>query len=240
MNDANRLEIPALYRGADVQRHLLELISANNVDSGCARIYLIHNKIGLWHSDESLPEVDLLMYISDLPVRTGLARLALVPNAIHAAHPLAGTKVISWLRNAWVYEQAHKRGFDDALLLNEHGNVVECTAANLFWVSQGKLYTPPLSAGCLPGVTRQILLKLAPAVGLPIAEEDATFDVLRRADELFITSTTRQVQGVGAVESYQIPNAPGPFTTRLAKAFSDYMRDSIAKSRMAASATPQR
>jgi branched-chain amino acid aminotransferase len=236
MTDAARLEIPAVYSGASVRDDLLELIAENQVDSGCARIYLIHNKVGLWHSDEPLPEVDLLMYTSDLPVRTGLARLALAPNARHAAHPLAGTKVISWLQNAWIFEQAHKRGFDDALLLNERGNVSECTAANVFWVSKGSLFTPPLSAGCLPGVTRQILLEMAPALGVPVSEVEVPFDVLQQADEVFITSTTRQVQGVGVIEESAFPNAPGPVTRKLAKAFADYMRDSIARSRMASAA----
>jgi branched-chain amino acid aminotransferase len=240
MTDARRLEIPPVYPGASVCTHLLQLIAANHVESGCARIYLIHNKIGLWHSDEPLPEVDLLMYTSDLPVRTGLARLALAPNARYAAHPLAGTKVISWLRNAWMFEQAHKRGFDDALLLNEHGNVSECTAANVFWVSQGSLFTPPLSAGCLPGVTRQILLELAPTLGLPVSEANAPFDVVRQAEEVFVTSTTRQVQAVGEIEGVSFRNAPGPITARLAKAFADYMADSIARTRVVERASEAR
>ncbi len=236
MTDAARLEIPAVYSGATARNRLLELIAKNQVESGCARIYLIHNKVGLWHSEETLPEVDLLMYTSDLPLRTGVARLAVVPNGRHAAHPLAGTKVISWLQNAWIFEQAHQRGLDDALLLNERGHVSECTAANIFWISQGTLFTPPLSAGCLPGVTRQILLELAPDLGIPVAETEATLDVLQRADEVFITSTTRQVQGVGSIEECKFPDAPGPVTSRLAKAFAEYMRDSIARTRVAPTA----
>jgi branched-chain amino acid aminotransferase len=236
MTDAARLEIPAVYSGDTARNRLLELIGKNQVESGCARIYMIHNKVGLWHSEEALPEVDLLMYTSDLSSRTGVARLAVAPNGRHAAHPLAGTKVISWLQNAWIFEQAHKRGLDDALLLNERGHVSECTAANVFWISQGTLFTPPFSAGCLPGVTRRILLELAPDLGIPVTETEATLDVLQRADEVFITSTTRQVQGVGSIEECKFPDAPGPVTSRLAKAFAEYMRDSIARTRVAPAA----
>jgi branched-chain amino acid aminotransferase len=231
MTDATRLDIPVSYSGPLVRNHLLELITANRVDSGCARIYLIYNKVGLWHSEEPLPDVDLLMYTSDLPVRSGLARLALAPNTRHAAHPLAGTKVTSWLHNAWVFEQAHKRGFDDALLLNEHGHVCECTAANVFWVSKGAVYTPPLSAGCLAGVTRQILLELATKAGIAVSEICIPFEQLQRAEEAFLTSTTRQVQAIAEIEGKRFGGAPGPVTRRLEQVFAEYMHQSITRTR---------
>ncbi|MGE0406868.1 MAG: aminotransferase class IV [Candidatus Korobacteraceae bacterium] len=231
MTDARRLQIPTQYPMAEVRAQLLALMAVNGVSSGCARIYLIYNKIGIWHSEEPMRDVDLLMYTSDLPSRTGTARLALTPNSRHAAHPLAGVKVISWLSNAWVFEQAHQRGFDDALLLNEHGHVSECTAANIYWVSGGTVFTPPLSAGCLPGVTRQVLLDVAAQAGYPVVQEAAEFEAVKNADEVFITSTTRQVQGVSRIQESEFSNAPGPVTTRLAKLFSDYVADEVARSR---------
>lgn len=226
-NDARRIELPLEFSPDAVRAQMLELIAANQVRSGCVRIYFLHNKIGIWCSDEPFPTVDLVMYTTDLPSRVGATRLSLFPNGRHAAHPLTGTKATSWLNNAWAVEQAHRRGFDDALLLNEHGNVSECTAANVFCVFGEEVATPPLTSGCLPGVTRQILLEIAPSAGVRIHERNFTFEEMKRAGEVFITSTTRQVQAISHVEDHAFAHAPR-LTSRLDKLFSHYVADSIA------------
>ncbi len=219
-NDARRIQLPLEYSAGTVHRQMLQMLEANRVSSGCVRIYFIHNRIGIWRSDERAPLVDLLMYASDLPTRTGNARLTIRSNGRHAAHPLAGVKVTSWLPNAWFLEQAHAGHFDDALLLNEYGNVSECTAANIFCVRGGSVLTPPLAAGCLPGVTRQLLLELAPAAGIPVTEADFTPEEIMSAEEVFITSTTRHVQAVSEIDGIRLAHSPGPVTTRLAEIFS--------------------
>jgi len=219
-NDARRIQLPLEYSAETVHRQMLQMLKANRVSSGCVRIYFIHNRIGIWCSDERAPLVDLLMYASDLPTRTGSARLTIRKNGRHAAHPLAGVKVTSWLPNAWFLEQAHAGHFDDALLLNEYGNVSECTAANIFCVRGGSVLTPPLAAGCLPGVTRQLLLELAPSAGIPVTEADFTPDEILSAEEVFITSTTRHVQAVSEIDDIRFAHSPGPVTTRLAEMFS--------------------
>ncbi len=226
--DAARIQLPVEHTADWVGQRMQELIAANHVASGCVRIYFIYNKVGIWRSEESLPKVDLLMYTSDLPVRTGATRLCLFADGRHAAHPLAGVKVISWLANAWFLEQAHQRGCDDALLLNEFGNVSECTAANIFYAQGGQVITPPLTAGCLAGVSRQVLLEIGPAAGISIVERDFNFEQLRKAEEVFITSTTRQVQPVAAIDNCEYGHAPGPVTTRLAQLFSEYVSAEIA------------
>jgi branched-chain amino acid aminotransferase len=224
--DGARIQMPLPYASEAVHRHMLELIAANGVISGCVRIYFIHNRIGIWHGEEEGPEVDLILCTSDLPVREGAARLSICEQGRHAAHPLAGTKVTSWLSNAWALEQAHQRGFDDALLLNERGEVAECTSANVFWVAGGRVFTPPLSSGCLAGVTRQILLEIA-SQDLAITERAVSRDEIQSAQEVFITSTTRQVQAVCQIEETLFPEAGGPITSRMADLFSSYVRERI-------------
>jgi branched-subunit amino acid aminotransferase/4-amino-4-deoxychorismate lyase len=81
-------------------------------------------------------------------------KLGLLEHARYAAHPLAGVKVTSWLENVWAAEKAHNLGFEDIVLLNEHGQVAECTAANLFLVHGNKVSTPSLNSGCLVGVSQ--------------------------------------------------------------------------------------
>ncbi len=227
--DSKLLEIPLPCTFDELRERFTRLVEANKVTEACVRVYFIHNKVGIWKSAEQLPTVDLIMYSLEVPERSGPTQLALGPHGRYAAHPLTGTKVTSWLNNAWMVEtQAHKRGFDDVLLLNERDELSECTAANIFLVKDGKTSTPPLKAGCLAGVSRLTLMELAAKAGTPIIERAIPKDELYGADEVFITSTTRQVQPVNQVEDHNW-NAPGPVTDNFARMFGAYVDDYIRK-----------
>jgi len=223
--DADRLMIKLPCNREQCYSSVMELIRANHLQGGCMRIYFVLNKSAIWSSAETMPEVDWLMYTVDLPMRAGPVKLALQENGRQAMHPLAGTKVTSWLQNVWVVEKAHQRGFEDAVLLNEFGNVTEATAANLFIVKKGKVITAPLASGCLAGVSRLILLESAPKAGLTLVERDYTPEELFAADEVFITSTTRQVQPVIQIENHTFSQAPGPITAKLSELFDHYVKE---------------
>ncbi len=130
--DAARTRVPFPFTAAHVRAQLRELIQRNDAREGTARIYMIYNTIGFWQSDESLPTVDLLLYTAGLPAHQESARLSVAEHGRHAASPLAGVKVTSWLLNVWSLQGAQQRGFDEVILLNERGEVAECTAANIF------------------------------------------------------------------------------------------------------------
>lgn len=229
--DAARTRLPFDFTPDRVLAALLELVDANRVRNGAARIYFIYNKFGSWQSDEPLPLVDLLMYTIPQSgiVHPGSAQLGVQRHGRYAAGPLTGTKVTSWLQNVWSLEQARTGGFDEVVLLNEREQVAECTAANLFCVRSGRVETPPLSEGCLAGVTREVLLELGPEIGLPVVERPLTLQELYAAQEVFITSTLREVQPVRRVQDHQLPQAPGPVTSHLARAFSDYVSQYFAR-----------
>jgi branched-chain amino acid aminotransferase len=227
--DANRLKIPVEWRPENVSKHLGQLIEANHVKEGCARIYFVYNRVGMWISDETMPEVDLILYTASLPERKGPVRLAVQSFGRYASSPLAGVKVTSWLENVWMLDQALRRGFDEVILLNEHNEVTECTAANVYCVRKGEVTTPPLSAGCLPGVTRAILLELGEQFGARVTEGPLSTGDLLGADEVFITSTTREIQPVSQIEDRALAQAGGPVTQRLAEAFSQYVKQSLLK-----------
>src|ERR1051325_9205528 len=227
--DARILEIPLPVGYEEVAQRFMKLAQANQAGEACVRIYFIHNKVGIWKSAEPFPTVDLLMYSLDLPQRTGPTQLALSAHGRYAAHPLTGTKVISWLNNAWMVETlAHHRGFDDVLLLTERDELSECTAANIYMVKNGTTSAPPLSSGCLAGVSRATLIELAAKAGTPIVERPIPKDELFNADEVFITSTTRQVQPVNQVEDHSW-NAPGPVTAKFAQMFDNYVQQYITR-----------
>lgn len=229
--DACRIELPFDFESAAVRSRLQQVISANGVNEGCARIYFVNNRIGIWASKEPMPPTDLIIYTIDRPVREGPTKLGVMEYGRLAAHPLAGTKVISWLENVWTLEQAHHRGFEDNLLLNERGEVAECTAANIYAVRQGVVYTPPLSSGCLAGVSREILLEISPQKGITITEKPLLLDEIHQADEVFITSTTREVQPVCQVGGRDMIVPVGPITGRLAEIFSQYVKEYITSKR---------
>jgi branched-chain amino acid aminotransferase len=227
--DAARTRIPFPFDPAEVRANLRDLIQRNDVREGTARIYAVYNKVGFWQSSEALPEVDLLLCTAGLPSYHEPVRLSLSEQSRHAASPLAGVKVTSWIFNVWTLQGAQQRGFDEALLLNERGEIAECTAANIFCARDGRVFTPPLSSGCLEGVTRGILLEIAPATGIPVEEKTLRPEDFYAADEIFITSTNRSLLGVSEIEGHTFAGAPGPITQRLEQAFANHMIDYVSR-----------
>ncbi len=133
---------------------------------------------------------------------------------------LSQHKSTSWLENVFARSEARAAGFDEALLLNERGLVVECSASNIFAVRSGVLCTPPIESGALPGVTREVVLELAKASGIRFAVVDLGFEDLLRADEAFLTSSIIEVMPLTQVEARAIGDGrPGPVTQRLMSAF---------------------
>lgn len=235
--DAARTHCPFPFEAERVRGYLAQVIEANNVREGCARIYAIYNQVGHWRSDESFPMVDLFLCSTDLPTYRQPARLNLREHGRYAASPLAGVKVTSWLNNVWNFYEAQKSGFDEVVLLNERGEVSECTAANAFCVRAGRVLTPPLNSGCLEGITRSILLEIGPRAGVPCEEAVLRPADLFSADEVFISSSNRNLLAVGEIAGHRYMNAPGPVTRRLDDAFAAYIKEYLAKQSSHATAT---
>ena len=226
--DAALIRLPMAYTGVRVRVQLQELIRTNKVKDGCARIYLVWNTVGSWKSDEKMPEVDLVITTADLPSYPEMVRLALREHGRHAASPLAGVKTISWLASVWVAEEAKREGYDEVVLLNERGEVSECTAANIFAVRNDKVITPPLSSGCLEGVTRGVLMEIAAEAGTTVVEQAMRPEDLYVAEEVFITSTNRNVIGVKEIAGRVIGSGvTGELTKKLDEAFEAYLTDYV-------------
>ena len=233
--DAALIRLPLIYSGARVRVQLQELIRTNSVKEGCARIYLVWNTVGNWKSDEKMAEVDLVIATADLPHYPEMVRLALREHGRHAASPLAGVKTISWLDSVWAAEEAKREGYDEVVLLNERGEVTECTAANIFAVRNDKVITPPLSSGCLEGVTRGVLMEIAAEAGTTVVEQAMRPEDLYAADEVIITSTNRNVIGVKEIAGRIIgAGVGGELTKKLDAAFETYLNDYVDR-RLAAS-----
>ncbi|MCS5679146.1 MAG: aminotransferase class IV [Acidimicrobiales bacterium] len=127
---------------------------------------------------------------------------------------LTGLKTTSYAENVRALEAAHRRGASEALLTNTQGRLCEGTGTNVFLVVDGVLVTPPLSSGCLPGITRELVLELADVV-----ERDVDPREIAEASEAFLTSSTREVGAISAVDDTVLPEAPGLVTAGMAAAF---------------------
>jgi branched-chain amino acid aminotransferase len=222
--DAERTHCPFPFDEETVRKQLDEVLRANQVREGSARIYAIYNQIGFWRSEENFPKVDLLLYSAGLPSYREPARLGLREQGRHAASPLAGVKVTSWLNNVWNLYESQQAGWDEVVLLNERGEVAECTAANIFCAREGRVATPPLASGCLEGVTRGVLLEIGAAAGVPVEERTLMPEDLYAADEVFISSTNRSMLPVGEIQGHKIAATRGPALAKLDKAFDKYLR----------------
>jgi branched-chain amino acid aminotransferase len=222
-HDAARLGMNLGYEQEAVRHAVSSLAEANHRPEGMARVSFVKNRGGLWAEAGDRPETDLLIFTRELVPWPALHRLKLQPHAIYSATRLAGAKILSWVQNAALLEKAHAEGFDDVLLLNESGQIAECTSANVFLVCGNKVVTPPLSSGCLPGVTRDVLLEVVPRAGFELREENVSPEDLSKAAEVFISSTTREVAAVGSIDPEWRYNAPGKITMAIERCFKDYV-----------------
>lgn len=131
----------------------------------------------------------------------------------------AGLKTISYAENVRALAHAHAQGATEAVFANTRGDLCEATGSNVFVVYDGVVRTPPGEAGCLLGVTRALVVDCCATEGIPCEEVAVPLDALRTADEAFLTSSTREVQGIRSVDGTALPAAPGPVTVRLRDAF---------------------
>lgn len=202
--DSDLMRVPFPWKPAELEAALLSLVEANQACNATLRVAVIRNKGGIWEGPNQKLDVDLVAFTTDRNDWGADVRLGIVPNGRFAASPFAGTKVLSWASNLAWYEEAHLRGLDEVLLLNERGEVSECTSANVFAVSGNRVVTPPLNSGCLPGVTRELLIEVIRVPGIEVVEAPLTLSDLESADGLFITSSTRDLLGVREVEGLSI------------------------------------
>ena len=134
------------------------------------------------------------------------SRLAMNPNI----------KSGNYLNNVLAMIEARRKGADDAVMLNEHGHVTECTTSNIFFVKDGAVVTPSLENGILSGITRGILLDALKKAGIPCEEADLTISDLAESDEIFMTGSIKGVMPVREIIGLGDWNlGPGPVTRRI-------------------------
>lgn len=132
---------------------------------------------------------------------------------------LVGLKTTSYAENVVALAHAKKYGAEEGIFANTRGELCEGTATNIFVVIDGQILTPPIESGLLGGIGRALTLRWCAAAGMSIREETMPVDVLQRADEIFVTSSLRDVQPVHSMDGRSL--TPGPVTAQAARVFSD-------------------
>jgi len=219
--DAGKLHVPFPTDPAELKSQILRLIEANSAWNATLRVMVVRNKGGLFEGPDLERDFDVLAFTKDLSPWGNSVRLTVKPNARFSANEFSGCKMLSWAENLTWYEEARQRGFDETILLNERGEISECTSANVFTATDREVSTPPLNSGCLPGVTRELLLDIVRVPGIRVIERALKPQDLERADQVFITSTTRDLLPAVSVEGFHIQNR-GTVVDQLVKSLEEY------------------
>jgi len=206
------LGLPELDQDA-VRRGVAAVLDGQDLPLGRIRITYTGGPapLGSGRGDEPPTTVVVADAMGHWPATT---RVATVPWPRNERGALAGLKTTSYAENVVALARAHERGASEAVFANLAGHLCEGTGSNVFYVVDGELRTPSLASGCLAGVTRALVLEWYGGV-----EVDEPVEVLSGASEVFLTSTTRDVQGVSAWDERELP-APGPVTTEVAALWS--------------------
>jgi branched-chain amino acid aminotransferase len=233
--DAAAFHVPIPEDSERFRQKLLELVEANGSFNSTLRIAIVRNGGGMWAAPEMGTGSDVIALTADSKDWGSGVRLAIQEQARHAACQFAGTKILSWAMNLTWLENAQRRGFDEVILLNERGEVAECTSANIFAASGNEVWTPPLNSGCLPGITREVLLCEVHVPGIRILERTLRVEDLMAADEVFITSTTRDLLPVVQIEDGKVGRSHDA-RIALSEAFGNYLQRYVAEHRTAPAA----
>lgn len=228
LHDAELLRVPFPFSADDLRRALLSLVEANHALNATLRLAVVRNRGGLFEGPGIVHDADLIAFTAPLTDWGSGVKLGYMPHARYGDSPFAGTKVCSWAQNVSWYEEAHERGLDEFVLLNEHEQISECTSANIFAIEGDCVWTPPLgTSGCLPGVTRAILLEEIYLQGIKIAERELTPSILEQSDQVFITSSTRDLVPVLEIDREPLNQCPDLFG-QLRNAFLQYRAKYVA------------
>jgi branched-chain amino acid aminotransferase len=218
------LAIPLTH--AQMMRAVVETCRASKIKDGYIRLLVTRGvgTLGLNPNRCKKPSViviaDKMQLYPESFYRDGMEIITVptVRNLHSALNP--AIKSLNYLNNILAKIEANNGGCEEAIMLNAEGFVAECTGDNIFIIKGGHLFTPPLSAGALYGITRQVVIELAKKSGLNVSEPNLTRYDLFNADEFFVTGTGAELVPVVKVDGRVIGTGkPGPITKQLVSQF---------------------
>ncbi|MFD9728783.1 aminotransferase class IV [Streptomyces sp. NPDC059072] len=197
----------------EVRRACAAVLEANPVEHGRLRVTYTGGVSPLG-SDRGDGGPTLIVALAESVRRPDTTAVVTVPWVRNERSAVAGLKSTSYAENVVALAAAHRAGASEALLANTVGRLCEGTGSNVFVVLDGQLHTPPLASGCLAGITRALVVEWSGA-----KETDLPVEVLEQAEEVFLTSSLRDVQAVVRIDARELGTAPGPVTTEAMRIF---------------------
>ena len=218
------LDIPMTQE--EMMRACIETCRANGLREGYIRLIVTRGRGTLGLDPRRCPKPSVIVIASTIQLypekyyQEGLTIIT-VPttrNLVNSVNP--AIKSLNYLNNILARIEANNAGVEEAIMLNSEGFVAECTGDNIFIVQKGRLYTPPLSAGALYGITRNTVLECAAGLGITSGEPNLTRYDIYNAAEMFLTGTAAEIVPVVRVDGRIIGDGkPGPVTASLIAAF---------------------
>jgi branched-chain amino acid aminotransferase len=205
----------------EVRRACDAVLEANPMPLGRLRITYTGGLSPLG-SDRGEHGPTLVVALGEAARRPDSTATVTVPWTRNERGALTGLKTTSYAENVVALARAREQGASEALFANTVGQLCEGTGSNVFVVLDGEIHTPPVASGCLAGITRALTVEWTGA-----KETDLPLDVLERADEIFLTSTLRDVQAVHRVDTRELPGAPGPVTAKAMRVFEERAGDDL-------------
>ena len=203
---------------------LRKLIAVNQVKDGRARVIMLaRSGRDFWKmKTPGTKKTDLLIMTGESQkVSPNGLSLAVSPYRVNTFSPLSGIKSLNYLDHVLSWEEAQSRDFDEAVVLNERGEIVSATTANLFWAKDGTIHTPTLSTGALAGITRECVIEIANKHFIPLLEGIYEMTDLTDADEIFLASSSLGVAPVTTFDFRRYAVEPGSLTSIVRQGLQD-------------------
>ena len=223
------LDIPMTRQ--EMTEALLETIRQNHLRDGYIRLVVTRGVGNLGLNPEQCKNPSVIIIAATIALyhedfyRKGLSIVTVATRRSNPASLNPAVKSLNYLNNVMARIEANLAGADEALMLNDAGNVAECTADNVFIIKHGQIVTPPITAGALGGITRSVVFDIGGEFNIKVIEADFTRHDIFVADECFLTGTAAEIIPVVKADGRLIGNGkPGPITTRIIARFREMTR----------------
>jgi len=192
----------------------INVLKANNLFPSRLRITITGGPSPLGSEKGDAPE-NVIIASSIAPKQPETSSVITVPYPRNEHGALVGLKTTSYGENVIALAEAHSKGAREAIFGNVSGNLCEGTGSNIFVYYSGKLITPPLSSGCLAGVTRALVIEICKKLGIPVFEDNTELEFLEKVEFAFLTSTLREVQAIETVNGVMLPLVSSPIIKKI-------------------------
>lgn len=208
INNASKIGIDSIdFAEAKVKESLYEIVAENKISRGRARLtFFDESSIAIWQAERKR-KTSFLINTGDFREISNDFSLTVSPFVVNSSSPLTNIKSCNYLENILALEDAQRKGYHEAIRQNERGEIVSACMANLFWLKNGKIFTPHLETGCLAGTIREFILE-----NFPATEKKASLKELNEADEIFLTSTGIGIAQIAEFQKKKLSRQPHELT----------------------------